>query len=79
MGFTRVFIIGTSWKMTLFKCFVHDAIFSFYKIITLIIIMIMIMKIITTIINRSADLKIRNAGRSSLYMRLWPMAVARGK
>ena len=52
-------MIGISWKMGLFKCFVYGAAFSFKMIMMM---MIMIMKIMITIINRSADLKLRNAG-----------------
>ena len=74
----RAFMVGTSWKMAPFKCLVYGATFSCYKLIIIIIIiiimmmiiiiiiiittMISIMKIIIIIINRSADLKIGNAG-----------------
>ena len=49
-------MIGTSWKMGLVKFFVYGATFS----CKIIIMMIMIMKITIAIINRSADLKLRN-------------------
>ena len=56
-------MIGTSWKMALFKCFIYGAKFSCYKIMMMMMITVkIIMKIIITIINRSEDLKLRNAG-----------------
>ena len=55
-------MIGTSWKMGLVKCFVYGATFSckIMLMMIMIMIMIMIMKITIAIINRSADLKLRN-------------------